>query len=108
MKKHLSDKIVAKPVSKFPSVERDIAFVVNADVPCENAFSAIKEAAGEYLESVKLFDVYQGDQIEKDKKSMAFNLIFTARDRTLNVEEIDGAVAKILANLKEQIGAELR
>lgn len=108
LKKHLSDKIVAKPVSKFPSVERDIAFVVNADVPCENAFSAIKEAAGEYLESVKLFDVYQGDQIEKDKKSMAFNLIFTARDRTLNVEEIDGAVAKILANLKEQIGAELR
>lgn len=108
LKKHLSDKIVAKSVSKFPSVERDIAFVVNADVPCEAAISAIKEAAGDKLETVKLFDVYQGDQIEKDKKSMAFNLVFTALDRTLNVEEADSAVSAILSNLKEKIGAELR
>lgn len=108
LKKHLSDKIVARPVSKFPSVERDVAFVVDADVPCETAVSAIKEAAGDKLESLKLFDVYQGDQIEKDKKSMAFNLVFTAFDRTLNVEEADAAVAAILANLKDKIGAELR
>ncbi len=108
LKRHLSDKIVVKSVSKFPSVERDIAFVVDAEVPCEAAVSAIKEAAGDSLESVKLFDVYQGDQIEKDKKSMAFNLVFTALDRTLNVEEVDEAISAVLANLKDKIGAELR
>lgn len=108
LRKHFNDKIVFKAISKFPSIERDLAFIVNSDVSCEKVVSAIMEAGGEYLDIVKLFDVYQGDQIEKDKKSMAFNLVFVAPDRTLNVEEVDGYISAILKNLKTQIGAELR
>ena len=61
-----------------------------------------------YLESVKLFDIYQGAQIGEGKKSMAFNLIFVAEDRTLNVEEVDNMIKKILKSLTYQLGAQLR
>ena len=108
LRRNINDKIVYKQISKFPSVERDLAVIVDANTPCEKVVSAIKEAGGEYLDSVSLFDVYQGGQIEKDKKSMAFNLVFVATDRTLNVEEVDGYISAVLENLKTQIGAELR
>ena len=89
-------------------MERDIAVVVDETVPCGVLMSCVKEAGGEFLEKVSLFDVYTGSGVEKGKKSMAFRLVFVSYDRTLNVEEIEKAVNNILSNLKEKAGAVLR
>ena len=68
----------------------------------------IEQEGGQYLDSVKLFDIYQGSQIGEGKKSMAFNLIFVANDRTLNVEEIDLIIKNILTALGDKLNAQLR
>lgn len=106
--KLFNDKIVFRPISKFPPVERDLAVSVGEDVSCGEVIGVIKKAAGDNLESVNLFDVYQGDQIEKGKKSLAFNLLYQSQERTLNVEEVDESIKNILKLLKEQLNAELR
>ena len=106
--KFFNGKIVAKAVSKFPTVERDLAVIVDEDCPYEGIIDCIKCSGGKYLERVMLFDVYQGGQIASGKKSMAFNLVFVSNERTLSVEEVDGAIKKILKNLKEKLNAELR
>lgn len=106
--KYVTPKIVYKPVSKFPTVERDIAILVDSNVPCADIISEIKKHAGKYCESVSLFDVYTGDQVKKGKKSMAFNINFVSNEKTLEVEEIDKAINKVLDGLKEIFGAELR
>ena len=108
LKKSFNDKIVFKPVSKYPPVERDLAVSVDVSIPCGNVVSVIKSAAGDKLESVSLFDVYQGDQIEKGKKSLAFNLLYVSNERTLTVEEIDDSIKNILKELKDKLNAELR
>lgn len=106
--KFFNGKIIAKPVSKFPTVERDLAVIVDENCLYEDVIDCIKFSGGKYLERVMLFDVYQGGQIESGKKSMAFNLVFVSLERTLSVEEVDGAIKKILKNLKEKLNAELR
>jgi len=108
LKKLFTDKILFKNISKFPTVERDIALICDAELPCATIMDAIKNNGGEYLEKVSLFDIYQGAQIGEGKKSMAFNLIFVADDRTLNVEEIDQTIKNILTVLKDSFNAELR
>jgi len=106
--KHFNDKIMFKAISKFPIVERDLAVIVDNTVTCAEVVEVIKNRGGKYLESVSLFDIYQGAQIGEGKKSMAFNLVFVAEDRTLNVEEIDGIIKKILKSLEENLNAQLR
>ena len=108
LKKYYVEKIIVKPISKFPTIERDIAIVVNNDVLYGDIVSLIKENGGEYLDKVTLFDIYQGAQVGDGKKSMAFNLIFVSNDRTLNVEEIDENIQNILDLLKSKLSAELR
>jgi phenylalanyl-tRNA synthetase beta chain len=103
-----NEKISFKPISKFPIVERDLAIIIDNGIDCASIEDIIKKAGGKYLESVKLFDIYQGAQIGEGKKSMAFNLIFVAEDRTLNVEEVDNMIKKILKSLSFQLGAQLR
>ncbi len=105
---NFNDKIIFKPISKFPAVERDLAVTVDADVSCASIIDAIIEVGGEFLQAVKLFDVYRGDQVDKNKKSMAFNIIFQADDRTLNVSEVDEVIKAILNNLRLKLNAELR
>lgn len=108
LKDAFNGKIEFKAISKYPAVERDIAVTVDEKVLCGDLKEEIEASAGEHLESVKLFDVYRGDQIAAGKKSMAFNLVFSSLERTLTVEEVDGAVANVLSSLKQKFGAELR
>ena len=108
LKDAFNGKIEFKAISKYPAVERDIAVTVDEKALCGDLKEEIEASAGEHLESVKLFDVYRGDQIATGKKSMAFNLVFSSLERTLTVEEVDGAVANVLSSLKQKFGAELR
>ncbi len=108
LKKYFNDKITFKAISKYPMIERDLAILVDAGVSYDSVIKSIKANGGEYLDSVELFDIYQGAQVSAGKKSMAFNLIFLSYDRTLNVDEIDQTIKNILKGLRETVGAELR
>ncbi len=108
LKKHFDEKIVFKQISKFPTVERDLAISVDKSVPWGDIVEEIKQSAGQFLLGVKLFDIYTGEQIAQGKKSMAFNLTFISNEKTLTVEEIDQTIQNILTRLKEKLGAELR
>lgn len=108
LKKHFRSKIVFKQISKFPTVERDLAIVLNNDVTWQQLEDCIKESAGDKLENIKLFDVYRADVLGLGKKSMAFNLLFSSCEKTLTVEEIDSAIKNILKNIREKLGGVIR
>ncbi len=93
---------------KFPASKRDIAMLVKEEITVNEIEQAIKEKAGKNLEKLQLFDIYRGSQIEKGHKSVAFNLTFRAKDRTLTEEEVSNPMAKIVKNLEEKLEAELR
>ena len=108
LSKYFNGKIVVTPVSKYPTVERDLAVTVDEDVTWGEIVKVVKRSAGEYLSAVKLFDIYRSELLGSKKKSMAFNMVFVSFDRTLTVEEIDDAIKNVLKNLKIDLGAELR
>lgn len=93
---------------KFPAATRDIAITVDQDITNQAISDLIKEHGGDYLESVKLFDVYQGEQIEAGKKSMAYALSFRADDRTLVEDDIVQSWQRILDALQSKVNAILR
>jgi len=97
-----------KPLPKFPAVTRDIALVMDEKVGVGTVLETIQASGGKNLESVKLFDIYRGEKLGADKKSVAYALSFRAADRTLTDEEIAGAMKKILKAVEENYGAELR
>lgn len=96
-----SPKTLYKALPRFPAVERDLALLCDASKPVASIEAIIRKAGGKILESVDLFDVYQGAQIEAGKKSVAYSLKFRAADRTLSDEDIDPVLNKIFAKLKE-------
>jgi phenylalanyl-tRNA synthetase beta chain len=98
----------AKPLPKFPENRRDIAMLVKDEILVYDMESAIKEKGGANLESVTLFDIYKGNQIEEGYKSAAFSVSFRSPDRTLKDEEVNAAMKDILANLESKLGARLR
>lgn len=108
LKKLFVDKIVFKEVSKYPPVERDLAVIVDESVSIGQLMDAIKESDKKYLDSVSLFDVYRSEQLGENKKSLAFNLLYVSYEKTLGVEEIEHSIKKILINIKDKFGAELR
>ena len=95
-------------LSRFPPVRRDLAFLVDGDVPTGALRAALEEAAGELLDRVLLFDVYEGDPVPEGKKSVAFAVDFRAPDRTLTDGEADDRVRLIAERLAADFGAELR
>ena len=97
-----------RPLPRFPAVSRDIAVLVAADVPAGTLERVIRTAGGVLLESVTLFDVYQGSQVRNGLKSVAFGLVFRSPDRTLKEEEVSGCIECILTALSKDTGAELR
>ena len=96
------------PLPKFPSVTRDIAVVCDASVTVGALEKAIRDGAKGLLKEVALFDIYQGKGIPEGKKSVAFNLVLRADDRSLTGEEADADVQSILESLKAECGAVLR
>ena len=83
--------VTAQPFSSYPVAKEDVALIVAADVPAAEVEAALAEGAGELLESIRLFDLYTGEQIGEGKKSLAFALRFRAPDRTLTETEVSAA-----------------
>ena len=97
-----------RPLSKFPSIRRDLAILVDETVSRAEVEACIAAAEPELLTSVVLFDVYQGENIEPGRKSLALGLILQASSQTLTDQEVDRSLARILARLESDIGARLR
>ncbi|WP_195283650.1 phenylalanine--tRNA ligase subunit beta [Harryflintia acetispora] len=95
------------PLPKFPASSRDLALICDEGMPVATLEKTIRASVGGVLESVKLFDVYQGAQIERGKKSVAYSISMRAQDRTLTDEEADAAVKRTLKALS-QLGVTLR
>ena len=96
-----------KGVAKFPAVTRDLSMVVPKEVMVGSIEKMIEECGGKLLEKVTLFDVYEGNQIDRGFKSVAYSVTFRASDRTLSEEDINGVMQKILKGL-ESMGIVLR
>ena len=97
-----------KQLPKFPATGRDIAVLLDAQINVGEIEKIIKKQNSPILESFKLFDVYQGEQVGTGKKSVAYSLAFRADDRTLTDEEVNAVMDKILADLQTELHAELR
>ena len=95
------------PLPKFPAVTRDLALLCQDAVPVRVLEKAIIAGAGSLLESIKLFDVYKGEQIDADKKSVAFSIVLRSKDSTLTEEQTGAVMKKIMQEL-EKAGASLR
>ncbi len=88
-----------KEAPKYPTIEKDIAFILDKDVTAGSVLDLIKKAGGRLLSDVKVFDVYTGENVSNDKKSLAFNLVFMDNNRTLTEEE----VMQIFNNINEKV-----
>ena len=94
-------------IAKFPAVTRDISMMVSKDILAGQIEAMIRQRGGKHLESLKLFDIYEGEQIKKGYKSMAYSLVFRAKDKTMTEDEITSAMKKVYNGL-ESMGIELR
>lgn len=104
----VNDEVVYNPIPRYPAVTRDLALVVDEDVLAGEVEEGIREVAGELLESVTLFDVFTGEQIEEGKKSIAYSLVYRAKDRTLTDEEVQEVHERVVNYLEDILGAKLR
>jgi phenylalanyl-tRNA synthetase beta chain len=101
-----SDRAVqARPLPTFPPAHTDIALLVRRDVAAADVEAALRAGAGEDLEGVVLFDVYEGERIEAGHKSLAYRLTFRAADRTLTTDEVNGFRDAAVAAAAEATGA---
>lgn len=100
--------VQAKEISKFPANRRDLALVVAENVPAGDLIAACKQAGGEKLVQVNLFDVYQGIGVASGHKSLAISLTIQDTEKTLEDDEINAVISAILSEVKQRFNAELR
>jgi len=104
-----STEVVPGPrIDTYPVAKEDVALIVDEAIPAAAVEAALREGAGELLESVRLFDVYTGAQVGEGKRSLAYALRFRAPDRTLSIDEVTTAREAAVASAAEQVGAVLR
>jgi phenylalanyl-tRNA synthetase beta chain len=100
-------KPVFTPLPKFPEEQRDLALVMSKEITCGEIEAVMKESC-KYITKITLFDIYEGEQIAADKKSMAFTVVFTPKDEAFTADSVDAFVKKILKNLKKKYDVDLR
>jgi phenylalanyl-tRNA synthetase beta chain len=97
-----------KPLPKFPSMTRDIAVVVDEDVMIGELENVIVDKGKELIESIELFDIYRGDQVAENKKSVAFSICYRSYEETLRDEKINPIQEAIIKELEQKFNAVLR
>lgn len=103
-----SSTLLYKDVPRYPSISRDLALVLKRDIPAGQVEATIKNAAGPLLIELSLFDVYTGDNVGENEKSIAFSLKYQDPTRTLQDEEVTASYEKIVEAVKAKHGAEVR
>ena len=101
-------KMKYKEISKFPSIKKDIAFVVDKNLVSKDIEKVIKNAGGSLLTNIEVFDVYTGPNVAENKKSIAYSLTFGDTKKTLTDEEINNLMEKVMENVCKKFGAEIR
>ncbi len=97
-----------RPISKYPTVRRDLALLVNKEVCYSEIKKVVKEAEPNILQTINLFDVYTGDKIDTSMKSYAISLVFTDSKKTLTDKQIDKSIDRIINMLGEKVNSTLR
>lgn len=102
------NKIKFADMSKFPEVKRDFALLINENISFEEIYTLAKQSEKKLLKNISLFDVYQGKNLPKGKKSYAVSFTLQDSDKTLTDKQIDKIMSKLQSNFEKQLGAELR
>jgi phenylalanyl-tRNA synthetase beta chain len=102
------ERVTYQPISRHQELTRDLALVVDQDVPAQELHAAILRNGGELLRSATLFDVYTGEPIPSGKKSLTYSLVYQSQERTLKDAEANTLQEKIIRALNEEFGAVLR
>ena len=97
-----------EPISIYPKVERDLAIVVDRDVLSDMPIELIYTTGGEWVESVRLFDVYEGEQVPEGKKSLAYTIVYHSAAETLTDKAVNALHERVVEHLHQELGAELR
>jgi phenylalanyl-tRNA synthetase beta chain len=100
-------KVIYKPVSKFPPVTRDLAFIVNSDIDTSKVEKEIGNIS-ELISRVELFDEFSSDKFGQNKKNIAFHLYLQGPDRTLTDKEADEIIDKVINQIRTKYSAQLR
>ena len=103
-----SDVLMFRDLLAFPVVEQDFALVIDAGVSAAAVVASLRAAGGGLLEDIRVFDLYEGAQVARGKKSLALRLSFRAPDRTLSEDEVNGLRREMLLKIRAELGAELR
>ena len=97
-----------EPISKYPNMVRDIAFIIDKKIPLNKIEFLIKQTTRKYLIDLILFDVYQGENVDKDKRSLAYRLTFNNPEKTLESDDIDKIMSSLRHRLEFELKAEIR
>jgi phenylalanyl-tRNA synthetase beta chain len=102
------DSIVFSPLAKYPPVERDIAIVIDEEIPSSRIIGIVRSYPSKLIEEISVFDHFTGGTIPRGKKSLAFNIVYRAQDRTLTDEEVESLHAELVKDIFTQTGGQLR
>ena len=104
----MPDSIQYVPIPRYPCIERDIAVLVNEEIPASEITKVIKAFPSELIEEVSIFDYYKGSNIPSGKKSLAFSILYRSRERTLTDEEVEKLHSSVVEHIIRKTGGELR
>ncbi|MGE5583453.1 MAG: phenylalanine--tRNA ligase subunit beta [Bacillota bacterium] len=103
-----AEAVSFEPLPKYPAVQRDLALVVPLSITAQSIIARIKEISGDLVERVDLFDVYQGEQVGREQRSLAFSISYRSKERTLSDTEVNQLQEKLLEQLHREYGAVIR
>ena len=108
LSKFKTSKIKYKEINKYPSIKKDLAFIIDKDIPADDISKTIKKSGGKNLTNIEIFDLYIGDKIDSNKKSIAYSLTFEDTKKTLTDEEVMEIFNKIIKDVEKKHKAILR
>ena len=101
-------KMKYKEISKFPSIKKDVAFIIDKKIESQTIEKQIKKSAGNLLTNIEVFDLYTGEHVPKSKKSIAYSLTFSNSKKTLTDDEVNTIFNKVISDVEIKLNAEIR